>query len=351
MRTFLRRPCLHPEIRRPRPAGALKAAAACTILVTHAGCSGSSARIPILPPGDGLRVDASTRIHASSPRSRSQHTTSSTGESLFPFLAPDGKTLYFASSVQGPSFGIVRKTLGAAALTAVTGGRWNDIHPVVSPDGKRLAFTSDREGGWNVYVLEFAGRTPPRRLTRLGGESMGPSWSPDSLRLAFFRRGIRETWELWTVDVEKGVEEYLCPGLFPSWSPKGTDGEWISFQASRGDEGWYSIWKVRPDGTQPTQIATGEGWGAVHPSWSPDGRWVAFAAVGKGSGTSGAPERPTGGDIYIIGADGARLVNLTADIPGVSEWNPSFGPDGRIYFNSDEEGVGTIWSLDPGLGK
>src|SRR5262249_40861690 len=82
----------------------------------------------------------------------------------------------------------------------------------------------------------------------------------------------------------------------------GPDGEWIAYQEARRRDGdWYSIWKVRPDGSRPTELVLNGAWGAVHPSWSPDGLWIAFGAVGKGPRPAGAVTGPgpTDGDIYL----------------------------------------------------
>jgi Tol biopolymer transport system component len=286
----------------------------------------------------------------SAPRPRAQHTFGSIGENLFPALAPDLKTLYFASSRQGPRFAVFKKALGGSAVTAVTGGPWSDIHPAISPDGRRLAFASDREGSFAIYLKDEGHSGALCRITRPGGEALGPSWSPDARQLAFFRRDPGGRCEVWTVDVENGEEKLLGPGLFPCWSPDGSGGQWIAYQLARErDGGWYTIWKMRPDGSQATQLVLNENWGAVHPTWSPDGLWLAFAAVGKSpeSRRPGSEERAD--DVYLISAEGTNLTNLTADRGGVAEWNPSFGPDGRIYFDSDEGDAVNIWSLEPGV--
>ena len=302
-------------------------------------------------------VSSSAARSTRAPLPRSQHTTGLVGETLFPALTSDRRTLYFSSSRHGPNYSIYRKEIDAAPWTLLTGGEWSDIHPAPSPDCAWIAFSSDRDGLWSLYLLDASGGGQPRRLTESGGDAFGPSWSPDGRRVAFFRSGARTGgYEIWLLDVETRTEAYLTDGLFPAWSPATHEGEWIAYQKPRERDGaWYSLWKIRPDGASPTEILRADTWGAVHPSWSPDGEWLVFAAAGK-EPPAGTPESPMqrprkADDLYLVRASGASLTDLTGDRESVAEWNPSFGPDGRIYFNCDSGGGVNVWSLDPKIGS
>src|SRR5262249_54859391 len=71
--------------------------------------------------------------------------------------------------------------------------------------------------------------------------------------------------------------------LHPDWG--GTPGdEWIAFASSRNGTigAQYSIWIMRPDGTQKQQV-TDSGHLDLYPSWSPDGQKIAFSSNRSGS--------------------------------------------------------------------
>ncbi|TVQ32494.1 MAG: hypothetical protein EA376_05620 [Phycisphaeraceae bacterium] len=274
-----------------------------------------------------------------------QITFSNEGADFDPDITKDGRFLVFSSTQHRPTSDIYIKRVGSRALTQLTSSPGNDVMPTFSPDGARVAFTSDRTGAWNIYVMNSNGGQAVQLTDDIAAE-MHPSWSPDGSRLVYCRLGTTSNrWEVWVLDVANpAVKRFLGYGLFPKWSPTG---DRILFQRSRErGERLFSVWMmdyVNGEGINPTEIISSSVAAVVNPTWSPDGRRIAFATIPNPQHELG--ERPYSADLWIVNLDGSGRANLTGG--RFVNLMPVWGADNRILFVSDRSGRDSVWSLAP----
>jgi Tol biopolymer transport system component/DNA-binding winged helix-turn-helix (wHTH) protein len=188
--------------------------------------------------------------------------------------------------------------------------------PAVSPDGHAVAYTSDRTGSTEIYVASLAPGSREVPITTDGGGNVEPAFSPDGQWLAY-RSGKRRG--IWVMPSTGGTPRQLSDfGSEPSWSP---DNQTVVFTSRSGLSSQALLFTVRLDGSAPvalTRLGSPPG-GHLSPTWSHDGRWIAFR-VG----------RHEANEVWIVEASGGEPRCL-AMLTRFSE--PRFSPDDRaVYF-------------------
>jgi hypothetical protein len=178
------------------------------------------------------------------------------------------------------------------------------VHVRASPDGARLAVGSDDGKEAIVWIYDLAGTSAMRRLT-IGGHNRFPIWSPDGQRVAFQsdREGDAAIF-VQRADGTGPVQRLTKPAsgethIPESWSP---DGKVLLFSAEKGLA--YTLWRLSigdKDSARFGRVESAEPTGAT---FSPDGRWVAYASSPAGGGVVTAnrgvfvqPYPPTG-DVF-----------------------------------------------------
>jgi hypothetical protein len=201
--------------------------------------------------------------------------------------------------------------------------RCNNDHGV-APDGKTLVISdqSQEDRKSLIYTLPISGGTPTRVTTR--GPSYWHGWSPDGKTLAFCGERDGE-FDVYTIPTAGGDETRLttAPGLDdgPEYSP---DGKFIYFNSVR--TGLMQIWRIRPDGTGQEQITIDDSnnW---FPHLSPDGRRMVFLTYEKD--VTGHPENKDVA-LRIMTLDSKKIDVLGRFLGGQGTINvPSWSPDGR----------------------
>jgi TolB protein len=161
-----------------------------------------------------------------------------------------------------------------------------DYNASFSRDGKWIVFTSERNGSADIYRVHSDGEEL-ERLTDYPGFDDQAALSPDGSTLAFVSTRDGGFANIWLLDLATRQYRPLAKtsaGSFrPSWSP---DGKWIAFTSDRGmqrarwDGGWewiqsLAIYVVRSDGTSLRRLTPIDGY-AGSPKWSSDGRRLIF---------------------------------------------------------------------------
>ncbi len=207
---------------------------------------------------------------------------------------------------------------GDAPLVRLTSGPGRDLTPALSPDGDTLAYASNRTGEWQIQLWDLN----TNRLTTLTDNptfKASPTWSPDGLWLAY--EGYYDNSLDIFIQAADGNGDPLrltdssAADHSPAWSPGGRQ---IAFISTRG--GGEDVWLADLDKSGEDRFTRLENPGqarALHPVWSPDGRYLAWGAVMRDgfhkiflwdSQQSDQPPREmVSGDYFAWGQDGETL--------------------------------------------
>jgi TolB protein len=252
-------------------------------------------------------------------------------EDAYPHVSRDSLVVFQSNRVGGVKLFVAK--LDGRGLRQLTRGPGEDATPVWSPDGAHVVFASNRGGNGDVWVVRADG-TGLRNLTNHPRDDSHPSWSADGRRIVFCStRGDGENDDVYVMNRDgSGVRRLTDNGLdwdtFPSFSP---DGRKILFRrllrvrTAEGTVANSEIMVMNADGSGAVNL-TRHPWFDGWPSWSPDGRRIAFSS-----------NRSDPYQIYVMNADGTGLTRVV-DSP-YTDVRPQWLPGGRgLIFNREHDG-------------
>lgn len=350
--------------------------------------------VAVSPDGRTLAIDLQGSIWTlPSTGGTARRITDEYNDARQPTWSPDGKWIAFQGYRDG-GYDIWAVTPDGSGLHKLTSGPFDDREPTWSHDGSRIAFSSDRSdtpatgpiaGNYNIWTLDVASGDV-RQLTSQAADEYMPTWSPDDREVAFIstrgtEQGIHAVTSAGAVQRTLTVTPAGTRIDAPSWGPGGTlvyhalgqgssrlevDGitvtgvenafpfrvSWLSaaefFYTSDGKirrrsmnagvaetidfsatltvtPAEYTRRRRDVDSRAPRQAL-----GVVRPVIAPDGKRVAFAALG---------------DLYVMPVGGTPQ-NLTRD--HFVDSDPAWSPDGaQLAWASDRAGeLLDLWLRD-----
>jgi Tol biopolymer transport system component len=250
---------------------------------------------------------------------------------------------------------------GLRAITLPGPNADKDSLPEWSPDGRRILFRRFFNPGQpnetsDVLVVRPDG-TGLRNLTRQSctGDCLSSdhtAWSPDGRRVAFERAvgplpaagpppivGIfvmnadgSNVRQLTQLEPNSGTEDHV-----PTWSPDGRRIAFMRVNNTINPVNASAIYTIKPDGSDLRLVRRmpREWPGAGAPDWSPDGSRLLFQTYCR-KGNCGQPA--AGAQLFTIDPDGGRLRQLT-HLPGNS-YDAGWSPDGKKIVLARNRAVG-----------
>ncbi len=180
-------------------------------------------------------------------------------------FSPSGDTLISSASFDGISKIVLFDLRGTILKTVIQGGSI-DVSPVYSPDGNSIAFCSNRGGGPQVYIADADGSNI-RRISFAGSNyCTSPAWSPKGDKIAYVCRNAG--FQIFLTTPEGGSPSQLTfsgDNEDPTWSP---DGRFLAFSSTNLGGGNKAIGVLSLLGGRPTRISEGRS-DESQPSWSP----------------------------------------------------------------------------------
>ncbi len=204
-------------------------------------------------------------------------------------VSPDGREVLF--DLLGDLYVIPIEGGEARALTS--GFAW-DMQPRYSPDGQFIAFTSDRAGGDNIWIMNRDG-SDPRQISEESFRLLNsPAWTPDSEFIAARKHftstrslGAGEIWlyhrtggdglqmtERPNEQKDVGEPAFSPDGQYLYYSRDATSGGTFQYDKD-SNAGIYAIFRVDRETGETERLLGGPG-GAIRPTPSPDGRYMAY---------------------------------------------------------------------------
>ncbi len=203
-----------------------------------------------------------------------------------------------------------------------------------TPDGRYYLFQAQRQGRIQVWAIRekvsfWEKVNPdPAQVTTGPMNIINPLPSQDGKKL--FVLGAQRKGQLVRFDAKSAVWVPYLSGIWAEHVRSSSDGRWVAYIADPDG----TLWRAKTDGTERLQLTYPPLVAAV-PSWSPDGKEIAYAAR--------EPGKPW--NLYAVSVETGVAQPLASS--GEDQLDPGWSPDGRaVVFGGTDTPGGEIHVFD-----
>lgn len=222
-------------------------------------------------------------------------------------VADDGALVYSPSSDEGKVTRMAWLDEGGGVTPALAEpGRY--LWPRLSPDGARLAVGVLEGSDYDIWLYDLR-RGTRTRLTKAEGDEGAPLWTLDGTAIIYNTASGELRWQ--PSDGSGSAAPLLSPPISVPWSFS-PDGRRLAFHRLSSETG-FDLWTVpverRSDGFHAGTPALFYGSRVfdTYPTFSPDGRWIAYASNESGVWEVYVRAFPDDGRAVRVSQNGGRI--------------------------------------------
>ena len=263
-----------------------------------------------------------------------------------PSWSPDGKTIGCSggSTDGGRHDDAIIVDVASGAQRLLSGRRWHSMGQVTwTTDGAALLVPANEKSGspQQIWRLSYPGGEVQRVTNDLSDYEMLSLTADGSKLVAQQSEQITNLWVIARDSKERRLADHqgkteasqITSGVSRrdgfygvGWTPD----DQIVYSSNAS--GYYDLWMINPDGSNPRRLTESKGESNIFPAASPDGRFIVFCS-----------DRAGENNIWRVDIDGRNPVQLTR---GKDEYHATFSPDGRwVIYDSSAGSTSNLWKV------
>ena len=232
----------------------------------------------------------------------------------YPSMSPDGKSVVYAAYREANIYELYEMDIASGNVVQLTDRLGNLNSPEISPDGRQIIFkmSSANTNKDIVWMMDRNGQNADKISRVIGWD---PTWSPDG-KYILFASDMDGAIQLYRIGVNgKDLHKISSLPAITGRSDWSADGQFIVTYS--GGPWKHEVYIMTADGLN-ARVLSPAGGNAQGPSFSPDGKWVAFTAYYD------HPGEDQGCEIYIVRTNGTDLRRITDN--DYCDYQPRWGP-------------------------